>query len=383
MTPSARLQTAIEILDTVLASTRDNGPAADTIIADAFRARRYAGSKDRRAVRELVYRAIRRFGKPPQSGRAAFAAIARDDPALGEAFDGSPYGPETLTDREPRARGKAMPAWLGALIDADEHDALLGRAPFDLRVNTLRTTRDAVMATMPGSAAIATTPAGVRLPDAVRIEADGLVEVQDAGSQLIVAACAARSGMTFVDLCAGAGGKALGLAADMAGQGRLIACDTDRTRLQRLAPRAARAGAAIETRLLDAGREAAQLGDLHASADVVLVDATCSGTGTLRRNPEARWRLTPERLERVVALQAHILELAAPLVRPGGALVYAVCSLIDREGAGQAAGFLAHHPGWSVEDPFAAGRERGPGRMLTPGHDDTDGFFVARLRAPC
>jgi len=112
----------------------------------------------------------------------------------------------------------------------------------------------------------------------------------------------------------------------------------------------------------------------------VLVDAPCSGSGTWRRSPEGRWRLTPHRLNRVIALQARVLDLAAPLVKPGGALVYAVCSLIGREGADQIGTFLGRHSGWSVQDPFEAiGRADGPGRLLTPGHDGTDGFFVARL----
>jgi 16S rRNA (cytosine967-C5)-methyltransferase len=140
--------------------------------------------------------------------------------------------------------------------------------------------------------------------------------------------------MLAVDLCAGAGGKSLALAADMGGpaDGRLIACDTDRGRLSRLPQRANRAGAAVEIRLLNPGREGEALADLAGAADLVLVDAPCSGTGTWRRNPEARWRLSPERLARLTALQAHILALAAPLVRPGGHLVYAVCSLLPEEG---------------------------------------------------
>jgi 16S rRNA (cytosine967-C5)-methyltransferase len=116
----------------------------------------------------------------------------------------------------------------------------------------------------------------------------------------------------------------------------------------------------------------------------VLVDAPCSGSGTWRRNPEGRWRLTPDRLDRLVALQKHLLEIAAELVRPGGAIVYAVCSLLSREGAGQIEDFLSRHSSWSVEEtPIAAGRLDGAGRLLTPGHDATDGFFVARLVRPC
>lgn len=191
--------------------------------------------------------------------------------------------------------------------------------------------------------------------------------------------------MTVVDLCAGAGGKTLALAADMGGEGRLVACDTDRTRLGRLPMRAARAGVvSIEQRLLDPGKEAERLADLAGEADVVLIDAPCSGTGTWRRNPEARWRLNPARLDRLVALQARLLALGAALVRPGGALVYAVCSLLDREGKAQIDVFAASHPDWAVKRPFTGvGEDRGKGVLLSPYRDETDGFFVARLERPC
>ncbi|HEX7741062.1 MAG TPA: RsmB/NOP family class I SAM-dependent RNA methyltransferase, partial [Sphingobium sp.] len=212
----------------------------------------------------------------------------------------------------------------------------------------------------------------------------GLVEVQDAGSQLISAACGAQPGMTVIDLCAGAGGKTLALAAAMAGKGTLIAADTIRSRLARLDPRAVRAGATfIETLLLDQGHEAGGLESLKGRADIVLVDAPCSGTGTWRRNPEARWRLTPARLDRLIAEQTRILDFAAPLLAPGGALVYATCALTDREGRDQVHDFLDRHHGWTAEPvDIGVGRTHGAGRLLTPGHDATDGFYFARLRRP-
>jgi 16S rRNA (cytosine967-C5)-methyltransferase len=149
--------------------------------------------------------------------------------------------------------------------------------------------------------------------------------------------------------------------------------------------RAARAGAAgIESRLLNPNREAEMLADLSGQAYAVLIDAPCSGTGTWRRNPEARWRLSPERLARLTALQARLMEVGAALVRPGGRLIYAVCSLLDEEGADRAARFVAAHPDWSASRPFAApGADRGAGVLLAPGADGTDGFFVARLHRPC
>jgi 16S rRNA (cytosine967-C5)-methyltransferase len=390
MIPAARLQAAIELLDAIIAAARDDGAAADTLIARYFATRRYAGSKDRRAVRDLVYRAIRTFGDPPANGRAAMVALARDDAELAALFDGAGHGPAPIRPDEPAAVPSLLPGWIAPLlaapVDAPEQAALLDRAPLHVRANGLRATADQRADLWPDARPIPGLPHGFILPEGSAVEgseawARGLLEVQDAGSQWIVRACGAQPGMTVLDLCAGAGGKTLGLAAAMAGQGRLIAADTVRDRLDRLVPRAGRAGAAamIETRLLDSGREAGALADLAGQCDIVLVDAPCSGSGTWRRNPEARWRLSPARLERIVALQARLLGLAAPLVRPGGRLVYAVCSLIDREGRGQAEGFCAAHPGWQARPFAAAGRPHGPGTLLTPAHDGTDGFFFTLL----
>ena len=388
MTPGARLQTAIEILDQVIAAAQSGGAAADTIIGKGFAARRYAGSKDRAAIRDLIYRAIRRFGEPPVSARAAFATLADKDAGLGQDFDGSPYGPAVLSAEEPRAEGGTMPEWLARQIAAADQPALLERAPLDLRANRLKTTREALQAQWPDGQVVEGLDDALRFDPPFAVEQhdawrDGLVEVQDAGSQFVVAACGSIRGKTVIDLCAGGGGKTLALASAMRGEGRLIACDTDRSRLARLVPRASRAGADVEVRLLDGGREVAMLEDLVGIADVVLVDAPCSGSGTLRRSPEARWRLHPSRIDALVATQAHVMSLAAPLVRPAGVLIYAVCSLIAREGAGQLDRFLARHAGWTAEPPFAVGRSAGHGRILTPAHDRTDGFFVARLTSPC
>jgi 16S rRNA (cytosine967-C5)-methyltransferase len=184
-------------------------------------------------------------------------------------------------------------------------------------------------------------------------------------------------------LCAGAGGKALALAA-AATNATILATDSNRSRLSKLVPRAERAGAKIETRLINPPNEIANLAEWVGTADVVLVDAPCSGSGTWRRNPEGRWRLTSERLDRLVSQQARLLEIAAETVRPGGSLVYAVCSLLSREGAGQIQDFLSRRSSWIVQETLdAAGRSDGAGRLLTPGHDGTDGFFVARLGRPC
>ncbi len=385
MTPAARLQAAIELVDLIATAARTNGPAADTLIARWFKDRRFAGGKDRRAIRELVYQVIRSYGEPPKSARAAFLGLG----GFEDLFTGDGYGPAPISDGEPRIAPSPLAPWLAALIPAKEHGALLGRAPLDLRVNHSKAGRDDVLVVLPQAVPIAGTEHGIRLTDNVSLEQhplwqNGQIEVQDAGSQMIVAACAATAGMIVVDLCAGAGGKTLALAADMAGKGRLIACDTDRGRLSRLTPRAARAGADGEQLLLNPGQEAAMLADLQGVADLVLIDAPCSGSGTWRRNPEARWRLSPKSLGTVQGLQRHVLDLGRDLVKPGGVLVYAVCSLIDAEGVDQITAFLQVNPGWQSETlTLEAGTAYGPGWRLSPAHDGCDGFFIARLRKAC
>jgi 16S rRNA (cytosine967-C5)-methyltransferase len=389
MTPAARVQAAIELLDLIIAAARDAGPAADTVLASWFKTRRFAGSGDRRAIRELVYQAVRRAGERPESGRSAMLGLAQDQPALRALFDGSTHGPASIGEGEPVAPAALAPAWLGPRLAHVSLPPLLDRAPLDLRVNRLKASREELLAELPGAQPTVHAPNGIRLAEPITIEQhplwrEGKMEVQDEGSQLIALACAAEPGLNVVDLCAGAGGKTLALAADMAGRGRLIACDTDRGRLSRMPERAARAGAGdIFPRLLNPGREREALSSLEGQADIVLIDAPCSGTGTWRRNPEARWRLTPERLARLTALQARLLELGASLVRPGGRLIYAVCSLLDEEGADQIERFRATYPDWRTVRPFQApGMDRSGGVLLSPGADGTDGFFVARLQRP-
>ena len=395
MTPAARVQAAIELLDEIAAAARGGGAAADTLIARYFKSRRYAGSKDRRAVRELVYRAVRAWPEPPPSGRAAMLGLAAGDPVLLAAFDGSAHGPAEASPAEVGLQPSAgpIPDWLSdrfdPLVSAEDRRSLLDRAPLDLRVNRLRAEREDVLAAFPGAVPTPLSPLGLRLPEAVAVEESeawrsGLVEVQDEGSQLLALAGSAAPGETVLDLCAGAGGKTLALTAEMRNSGRLVASDTDRARLSRMAPRLKRAGAAIvEPRLLDPGREREALADLAGRFDLVLVDAPCSGSGTWRRNPELRWRLSPERLERYVKLQAYLLDLAAELVRPGGRIVYSVCSLLAEEGRGQAAAFEDRSAAVPEPAAMAGGRAAGAGRILAPARDGTDGFFVARWRAPC
>ena len=390
MTPAARVQGAIDLLDAILAAAKGGGASADRVASEWFKARRYAGGGDRRAIRELTWRAIRACGEPPATGRAAMLLVAKSDEPLAALFDGSsPHAPAPVAESEAVARSGIAPAWLiGALkasgVPGQEFAALLDRAPLDIRANRLKTARETLQEAHGGEPIAA--PDGLRFPAGTAAEtwpqfAQGLFEVQDGGSQLACAALRVQPGEAVIDLCAGAGGKTLALAAALENRGTLLACDTDRTRLQRLPPRAERAGAMVETRLLNPGKELDQLSDWHERADAVLVDAPCSGTGTWRRNPETRWRLQPADIKRHAALQSRLLDLAAALVKPGGRIGYVVCSLLDAEGADQAAAFLARHPGWCAADVNpGAGRPRGTGVRLTPFHDGTDGFFFTVLQ---
>lgn len=392
MTPTARVQSAIGILDSIIEAARNQGAPADRIMKDWARNNRYAGSKDRRAIRELVYGAIRACGPVPPTGRAAMLRYSEVEPDLIPLFDGSQYGPPAIGANEHAAEGGVAPPWVvrhlaKSDISGREPEALLGRAPLDLRVNTLKAERDTIDLSEAGEHLLA--PAALRYAAGTQVEQweayqSGLIEVQDHGSQWACKAVDAKPGETVIDLCAGAGGKTLGLAAAMENRGTLIASDTDRSRLQRLPPRAEKAGAGIiETVLLNPNRELEMLGDYAVKADVVLVDAPCSGTGTWRRNPEARWRLGKQELLRFAEAQDRLLGIAARLVKPGGRIVYVTCSLLDEEGPDRIAAFLKFHAGWQSHPlDLPIGRPRGDGIRLTPYHDGTDGFFIARLASP-
>ncbi len=392
MTPAARVEAAIELLDQIIPSARSKGAPADRIIAEYFSARRYAGSKDRRAVRDLVYQAIRLCGPVPASGRAAMLAVAGVDENVAALFDGSPHGPAPRIEGEEAANTGLAPKWLAAALRASglggrEIAALLGRAPLDVRVNALKADRDGLE--LPEAGERLASAQGLRFASGTPVEQwpaylEGLIEVQDLGSQLIVEALPIAPGDTIIDLCAGGGGKTLALAARLGNAASLVAADTDKRRLGNLAPRAARAGAAVDhTVLLDPGREMRSLHPWANKADHVLVDAPCSGSGTWRRSPEGRWRLDPAELARLNALQDHVLDLAAKLVRPGGSIAFVTCSVLDAEGPDRLAAFWTRHPGWSTEPlTMPLGTPRGGGIRMDPLHHGTDGFFVACLRSP-
>jgi len=296
-----------------------------------------------------------------------------------------------------------LPEWLVAELEAafgaalaEELAALNREAPLDLRVNTLKTDRVGALAALAAdgleAAPTPLSPLGLRLSARATLPAtaafrDGLVEVQDEGSQLAALLVDVRPGQAVCDLCAGAGGKTLALAAAMANQGRLLACDVEATRLRPMAPRLRRAGVdLVETQVI-AAEDDGWPTDPTESFDRVLVDAPCSGSGAWRRNPDARWRLDPETLAGFAPVQDRLLRGAARLVRPGGRLVYVTCSLLPRENADRVAAFLAEHGDFRPVPigevwPHAVGGAPpadGPFLTLTPARQGTDGFFVAIL----
>jgi 16S rRNA (cytosine967-C5)-methyltransferase len=395
MTPGARAQASAEIID----SWQSGADGLDRVLSAWGRGNRYAGSSDRRAIAGLVYDTIRRLRS------AAWVAGAGDSPsgrdlvvgslildglgqtAISELFSGAGHSPAPLSeaefarlgkplDRAPRPIRLDFPDWLSphfeAIPDADL-ELTRQRAPLFLRVNLLRADRTAAIAalaseqivTEPGplSPTCLTVLSGARSVARSRAYLDGLVEVQDAASQAVADYAHAVPGDTVLDYCAGAGGKALALAAAMAGRGDLHAHDIAPQRLAQLADRAIRAGAEITP------HEPDQIGPLTGSCDLVLVDAPCSGSGAWRRNPDAKWRLTDDQLAGYVEAQDAVLDRAAAAVRPGGRLLYATCSLLTLENQQRVANFLATHT------DFHPGRDP---LVLTPASGG-DGFFASEI----
>ena len=435
MTPGARLQATIELLDALAGS-----PApADATIAAFLRQRRYVGSGDRRAILERVYAVLRRRavlgwwveraagpGRPAPSGRRLMLAAlilleANPAAAVGPLFNGRRYCAAPLNDEErallaelegkklhpsgqPESVRLELPDWaepglrerFGTDFEA-EIEALNQPAALDLRVNTLIGTRNEAIAELAAEkvAAVPTpfSPLGLRVTDRPALGSldgfkRGLVEVQDEGSQLAALLVDAQSSMRVADFCAGAGGKTLALAATMRNKGVLVACDVAKGRIDRAAVRLRRAGVHnVQRRLLAGERDPWE--KRHAGTfDRVLVDAPCTGSGTWRRNPDQRWRIGPDMLQSLIAEQRAILDRAARLVRPGGRLVYATCSFIRAENEGQIEAFIARDarfallPVATVWSALLPGEcpAQGPTLMLTPARHGTDGFFVAILR---
>ena len=427
MTPAARLSAAIEIIEAI---ERDRVPAAQAL-KDWGKAHRFAGSGDRAALAGLAYDVLRRQASSAwlmdhDGPRARMLGMLKLERGLGvdaiaALCDGSRFAPQPLSDAEAHAlQSRSLegapahvagdyPEWLDphfAAVFGDDRAAEIAamarRAPLDLRVNSLKSNRGKALAALAhlGAEPAPWSPLGLR----ITLDADarnvgvtseevfikGGVEVQDEGSQLAALFTCAKPGEQVIDLCAGAGGKTLALAAMMDGKGRLIATDADKRQLAPIYERLSRAG--VHNAEVRGPKGAADpLDDISASADLVVIDAPCTGTGTWRRNPDAKWRMRPSALDLRSKVQIEVLDRAAKLVKPGGRIAYITCSVLREENEAQVQGFLDRHAEFSVlpaqqmlaplgdrASAFADKVRVSPeGVLMTPLRTGTDGFFVS------
>jgi len=430
MTPAARIAAAIEVIEAI---EKERRPAADALKAWGL-THRFAGSGDRAAIAGLVYDALRRrassaFIMGADTPRAILIGMLKrerglDSDAIAALASGAQYAPAPLSDDERKRLATAdlggapphiagdYPEWLDphftrafGAARAEEGAALSSRAPLDLRVNMLKAERDKVAGMLADlhPAPARWSPWGLR----IRLAADakspaihaepaflkGMIEVQDEGSQLAALLAGARPGEQVVDLCAGAGGKTLALAAMMQNKGQLYATDDDKRRLAPIHERLKRSGAR-NVQVRTPKSVGGELDDLKGRIDLVLIDAPCTGTGAWRRNPDAKWRMRPGALEQRQKEQAEVLDRAVPLLKAGGRIAYITCSVLEEENGDQARAFLGRHAGFTVVPPaevaqalderalvFAkAARFSAEGISMTPRSTDTDGFFVSLLR---
>jgi 16S rRNA (cytosine967-C5)-methyltransferase len=423
MRPGARQQAAIEILTSLETERR---PAADAVKAWML-THRFAGSKDRAEIGDLVFGALRwkqssawRMGEDTPRAwvwgalRWGFGQSAE---AIAQSLVDDPHAPAPMTDAERAAlsgdniasalahvRGD-FPEWLGesflrAFEDnaAEEGAALAAPAPLDLRANTLKTDRDKLIAALAESPKLKEPPQPTpHAPDGVRIPwsqgrtfpwateqsfVKGWFEVQDEGSQIAARVSGAEPGMQIADVCAGGGGKTLALAALMQNKGQIFAHDIDGRRLAPLKERLDRAGVRnVQIRAPMRTKDA--LADLKERMDVVFVDAPCTGSGTWRRSPDSKWRLRPNALAKRLEEQQQALALAAPLVKPGGRLVYVTCSVLPEENEDAVAAFLGSYDEFAPVGLELAGLpayQRAIGLQMTPLKTGCDGFYVAMLQ---
>jgi 16S rRNA (cytosine967-C5)-methyltransferase len=416
----------VDSLEKVLAAAlRFEGPA-DAVLSRHFKADKLLGKRDRGIVAEAAFDALRRLASlrwmlqtvdPARAPRlAALVVLARR-----HGIDN--IAPRSLRKEEravrnslqvdlrhaPEAVRCEVPVWLLRLVQSQYEDwrpllaALAEPAPLDLRVNTVKAGRDEVLAQLRAAtrehAPLDAQP-GRYSPDCVRLSEkpgltrwplyqDGKIEVQDEGSQLVARLLAAKRGSMVVDFCAGAGGKTLAIGALMKNSGRVYAFDVHAKRLAGLGPRLARSGLSNVHPAAIASENDLRVKRLAGKIDRVLVDAPCSGSGTLRRNPDLKWRFDESELERLVGVQASLLGAAARLVKPGGRLVYSTCSLLERENGGQIARFLEERPEFSPVDAAGILAPQGvtidhaarfaPWFVMLPHLHGCDGFFAAVL----
>jgi 16S rRNA (cytosine967-C5)-methyltransferase len=430
VTPAARLSAAIEVFADIAARPR---PAADAL-KDWGLSHRFAGSGDRAAIAGLVYDALRRKASAAwlmgeATARAVLLGMLRrerglDAAAVAALCGGARYAPAALTDAEKTALETGTladapahvqgdyPEWLDSYLlrafgdeRAAEGESLASRAPLDLRVNTLIASREELLPKLDhlGAEPARWSPCGLRIhlaadakSPAVHAEPafiKGQIEIQDEGSQLAALLAGAEPGQQVIDLCAGAGGKTLALAAAMDNRGQIYATDNDKRRLVAIHDRLARAGARnVQVRTPKSiGNE---LADLAGRADLVLIDAPCTGIGTWRRNPDAKWRIRPGALAERIKQQDAVLDGAVALLKPGGRIAYITCSVLVEENNDRVRAFIARHSDFSVEKPadvvtslgeraYLFGRAvliSDEGLLMTPRRTDTDGFFVSILR---
>lgn len=437
MTPGARIQAAIDLVDQILAAwNSEKRIPADKLLENYFKSHRYIGSKDRGSISEMVYWVLRhkaalewwleRTGQRVHGRSFLFAALVlrreyNPQTILSITKDSQYSPPEFLPDERrmietlvrhdlihpdmPEHVRLNYPAWMQDILqeslggDLEEAmQALNDQAPTDLRVNTLKTTREQLMKDLQkeGFETVPTplSPAGLRMAKRGPIFTSetfkkGYFEVQDEGSQVVALLADARPGQRVIDFCAGAGGKTLAMAAAMNNKGRILAWDNSEKRLKQLLPRLRRAGVDnVQTHVI-ASEHDAFIKRHKATADRVLVDAPCSGSGTWRRNPDLKWRFTRNDLDEVLVMQQSILQSAARLVKPGGRLIYATCSFLKIENERQVEQLLKNVNNfrvvcaekiWDKNHTDETHTSDSVSYLsLIPHKDGVDGFFAAVL----
>ena len=420
-----RLAAVIEVLEDI---ERRHRPAADTL-KDWGLSHRFAGAGDRAAIGNIVYDALRRkrsaswlFGDETSRALGFGALLLEWDQsveALNQTLDGDKFAPEPLNATElkviaerkfsdaPDAVRADSPDWCAPLLErtfgndwVEEGAALAARPPLDIRVNTLKADRARVIGELEGiqAAPTALAPHGVRIPPIngngrhPNVQAEpafqkGWFEIQDEGSQLAAELASATPGMQVLDFCAGAGGKTLALSAATENRGQIFAHDSEKSRLVPIFDRLRRS----DNRNVQVVTKPSELSGLIGHMDLVLIDAPCTGSGTWRRRPDAKWKLIQRQLDVRKEEQSAILDAASTYVKPGGLMVYITCSVFNEENADQVAAFLGRYKSFSAVDHPALWAQHFPGRndavrfdaqglSLTPAKSSTDGFYFAAMR---